>query len=341
MLKGQNIFLTGATGFIGRHLALALAGENNVTALVRGPRKDNKDKDLLASGIKIVWGDYTDSKTYAAEIVKADYVFHFAALFTIEAGKDELYKANVLGTKTLLEACKGTKIKKIVYSSTAYVSAGRRERDNIAEDEPYADDPRNWYEWSKAESEKDALRYYQEQGVPVVIIRPATVYGPGNLYAWFVAFNLFAHNRGALTAGGRNKIHFVSVFDVAAAAEYLADKEGTQGQIYTICDEHPYSQREAIVMMRRAMNIKFPLLDVPKWVFKLMMSIPPLNNWWLYGLRPEVADFYMDNFTFSNQKLKKSGFTYQRPDFKDGLEETVRWYAENKILPIKCRPASS
>ena len=334
MLKGQNIFLTGATGFIGRHLALTLARENNVTALVRGPRTDNKDKDLLAAGIKIAWGDYSDSKTYATEIAKADYVFHFAALFKIDAGKEELYNANVLGTKALLEACKDSRLKRFICCSTAYVSSGHGERDGIKEDEPYAQDPRNWYEWSKAEMEKEALAYCAEHKLPLVIIRPATVYGPGALYAWFAAFQLVSQQKIVLSSGGRNKIHFISVHDVVDAAIHLAEKEGTIGQIYTICDERPYTQKEVVTLMRRVMGVKGPLFSVPKGLLKVLLSIPVISAYFA-GLSSAIADFYADNFTFSNQKLKSTGFTYRYPDFKDGVQETVRWYADNKILPIK------
>jgi len=338
MLKNQKIFITGATGFIGHHLAKELAKENQVTALVRLPRKDNKEKELIAQGIKIASGDLSDASGYAAELAQSDYVFHLAALFKIDSDKEGLYKDNVLGTKLLLDACKDSKVKRFVYFSTAYVSSGRQERDNITEDEPYAQDPRNWYEWSKAEAEKVTLSYCKDQHLPITIIRPATVYGPGELYAWFVAFELFARHKGSLSSGGRNKIHFISVFDVVRAAIHLAEKNEAVGQAYTICDERPYTQKEAIVLMRKAMGVGGPLLNIPKKLFRWLVQYCPPFAQWLGGLTVEVADFYMDSFTFSNKKLKSTGFTYLRPEFKDGLDEAVRWYAENKILPIKPKP---
>ncbi|MBI5554670.1 MAG: NmrA family NAD(P)-binding protein [Elusimicrobia bacterium] len=72
-------------------MALELAKENHVTALVRGPRNDRKDKELLAVGINIVYGGIADNQSYAEYISKADYVFHFAALFNINGPKEELY----------------------------------------------------------------------------------------------------------------------------------------------------------------------------------------------------------------------------------------------------------
>lgn len=335
-MKNQRIFITGATGFIGRHLALELAKDNQVAVLVRGPRSDEKDKEFLSYGIKIVWGDLLDSNTYAAEIKNMDYVFHLAALFKIDAGKEQLYNANVLGTRALLETCKDSGLKRFIHFSTAYVSAGREERDNIAESHPYSAGPRNWYEWSKAEAEKIALRYYKEHHLPITIIRPATVYGPGNLYGWHIAVVLIWHKKIFLSNGGKNKIHFVSVSDVVKAAVYLAEREGATGEIYNICDERPYSQREAVVSLCKVMKIDRPLFSLPKSLFRLSLNIPLVSGFF-YGLTPEVADFYLDNHTFSNKKLKDAGFVFLHPEFKDGLEETFRWYAEHNMFVAKNR----
>lgn len=330
-MKNQRIFITGATGFIGKHLALELAKENQVAALVRGPRVDNKDKEFLSCGIRIVWADLLDNKTYAAELKNTDYVFHLAALFKISAAKDDLFNMNVTGTKALLEACNNANLKRFVFFSTAYVSACKEERDDIAESQPYSAHPRNWYEWSKAEAEKLAMKYYKEMGIPITIVRPSTVYGPGSLYGWYLAFKAVNNKKVFLSDGGKNKVHFVSVFDVIQAAIYLAEKEGTRGEIYNICDERPYSQKEAVATLCKVMGIRKTLFSLPKSLFRFSLRIPFVSKFF-YNATPEMLDFYSDNHTFSNQKLKNTGFSFLYPEFKDGIEETIRWYVEHNLL---------
>ncbi|MCM8763338.1 MAG: NAD-dependent epimerase/dehydratase family protein, partial [Candidatus Omnitrophica bacterium] len=334
MLKNQNIFVTGATGFIARQLVQELVRDNRVVALVRTPRDDGKERELLASGIRVVRGDLLEPSSYAEEICRADYVFHFAALFNIDAKKEELYQSNVLGTKALLETCRNSKIKRIVCCSSAYVLASHKAKDGVMEDGPYPKQSRNWYEWSKIEMEKLSLRYYRDYGLPIVIIRPVIVYGPGNLYGWFIALDNVYQGRILLTSGGKNKLHFICVYDVINAAIYLAQKEEATGQIYNLCDDHPYTQKEAVTLIRQVMGVEGPLYSLPKCLFKLLLHLPFVAEFFS-GATAKVIDYYADSCTFSNQKLKNTGFSLRYPDFKDGLKETLRWYKDSGIFTMR------
>lgn len=329
-MKNCRIFITGATGFIGAHLASALAGENTVYVLARGPRTDNRDKNLLAQGIKIIRGDLLSPEAYAPVLKDTDYVFHLAALFQVDASKRELFKANVEGTDALLSACEGAGIKKFIFFSTAYVNAGRRERDDITEDEPYAVGPRNWYEWSKAEAEKVVMQKSRELNIPFVILRPVIVYGEGitNSNSILTGYKLCQHKRLVLVRGGRNKLHFVAVEDVVKAAIQVA-AGSEQNKIFNVCDEQPYSQAEIIKLILAALHSSYKPPTVPKFLLKTFIKFFPAKRFF-YGFNKELADFFCDNHTFSNQKLKATGYQFLYPDLTKKFSDVIEWYNHNR-----------
>jgi nucleoside-diphosphate-sugar epimerase len=139
--------------------------------------------------------------------------------------KAELYRqTHVEGTRVLLRACQGqTQLRRIVHVSTSGVHGVTGEMP-AAEDAPFA--PTNPYEATKLEGEQLALQAYREQGLPVTVVRPGLVYGPGDLHllGFFVSIKkgLFR-----VIAGGKALLHPVYIDDLIAAL--LLCCEGTFG----------------------------------------------------------------------------------------------------------------
>jgi nucleoside-diphosphate-sugar epimerase len=125
-------------------------------------------------------GDVTDRQFLQSVFKEVQVVFHLAALFNNpESSWDDYYRVNVTGTQTVLRVAKECEVLRVVHCSTVGVSAG----DGIhasSEDAPYSPPENDKYEKTKCEGEKVALEFHRREGLPVVVIRPAQVYGPGD-----------------------------------------------------------------------------------------------------------------------------------------------------------------
>jgi farnesol dehydrogenase len=330
----RRIFITGATGFIGKYLALRLAKEDKIFALVR-PQSIDKATLLRKAGIEIIEGDLLDNDTYSEKLNGVDYIFHLAALFKLDARKDELYKYNIIGTQRLLESCLGKNLKKIVHFSTAYV-AGIKEAGFIKENEPYPKRFKNWYEWSKAESEKVALNFFKKFNLPLVIVRPSIVYGPGSTYGFYNALDIVAKGKLLAYPGdGKNRVHLIHIEDLINAVIHIAKLENRIGEIYHICDDFPHTSGELINFTCQRLGIKPPLIIIPRFLVKLSTKLPFINRLVFNGSSSRLLDYFIYNQTFSNTKLKSTGFSFTYPNPLIGLESTINWFRENKTLSCK------
>ncbi|HVU14399.1 MAG TPA: NAD-dependent epimerase/dehydratase family protein, partial [Phototrophicaceae bacterium] len=174
----MKVFVTGATGFIGGHLVRALVARGDqVAAVVRNPAKA---QDLAALGVKLYAGDITDKESMRAAMTGVDAVFHLAAWYKIGArDKSEAEKINVGGTRNVLELMRDLHIKKGVYTSTLAIFSDTHGQ---PVDESYRFEGKHLseYDRTKAEAHYDVALSLMAVGLPLVIVQPGVVYGPGD-----------------------------------------------------------------------------------------------------------------------------------------------------------------
>ena len=150
--------VTGATGFIGGHLAQRLVAEGErVRCLVR-PTSDTAL--LRALGVELAVGDLTDTGSLGRAMEGCASVVHCGALVSDWATVAEIEAINVAGTRSLLAAAAAARVRRFVHVSTTDVHARRAP---------------NWYARTKRAAEAEVAR---ARGVETVVVRPATVYGP-------------------------------------------------------------------------------------------------------------------------------------------------------------------
>ncbi|MEW5902595.1 MAG: NAD(P)-dependent oxidoreductase, partial [Acidobacteriota bacterium] len=172
-MESKKALVTGATGFIGSHLAEELLRRGyEVRCLVRRPRRGDWIERLA---VQLVLGDCRDKPSLFSAVEEVDYVFHLAAVINALSW-DEYYQANVLGTLNLLEACaeRNPRLRKFVLVSSIS-AAGPSERGRpLREEDPCR--PISDYGRSKKMAEEAVA----ERGgrFPWVIVRPPNVTGP-------------------------------------------------------------------------------------------------------------------------------------------------------------------
>jgi nucleoside-diphosphate-sugar epimerase len=176
--EAVDIAVTGASGFIGTRLSKYLHHRGyHVTAVVRCPEQAQR---FHGSGINTHVCDLVNPTALEPLFKGVDAVFHLAALFNWpEMTWDDYYRVNVDGTMHVMQAAERSGVGRVVHCSTVGVATGSGSPP-YSEQIPYS--PAQWdkYETTKCEGKKAALDFHRESGLPVVVIRPAQVYGPGD-----------------------------------------------------------------------------------------------------------------------------------------------------------------
>lgn len=330
----STVLVTGATGFIGRHLVESLIEEGyNVRALVRSLEKG---KQLEEKGVELHKGDITIPETLKNIGSGVDFVFHLAALMKFHGAKwEDLYKINVMGTENLVKELLGEEIELFVLTSTTEV-IGPCEK--IPADEESPPNPKYEYGKSKLLAEELVRRYHKEHGFPVTIIRPSGVYGPGDLYITYSTIRAIA--RGLLSrlpGGGENYIQFAFVKDVVQGyLRVIESYKRAMGETYIITSEDFYTYKEAFTIIADLLGVKPPKGSMPIWLAKtLIWFIEKWNS--LRGVEDfvfhtSVVDDMLTNRVYSIDKAKKELNYRPQYKFREGMEITIKWFKENGLL---------
>src|SRR5262245_43145817 len=177
----MRILVTGGAGFVGGAFCRQLrARGDDVTAVVRDPSRANA---LSSIGVTVVQGDLSSVDAIASALTGADAVVHAAGSYRIgipASERQQMWDANVGATSRVLDAVAATRVPRALYVSTANVFGNTR---GEVVDETFQRDPADgivsWYDRTKYEAHRDSQRR-AAAGLPLVIVMPGTVYGPGD-----------------------------------------------------------------------------------------------------------------------------------------------------------------
>ena len=228
----MTTLVSGATGFVGSHVArrLAASGES-VRALARPGSRRN-----ALEGIAVEWveGDLRDESSLDRALAGVDRIYHVAADYRLwSRHPQEIYDSNVTGTKNLLAAALRARVQRFVYTSTVATIAVPR--GNAPPDETNrasVDEMIGNYKRSKLLAEQEALRAAHE-GLPVVIVNPTTPVGPGDWKPTPTGRIILDFLLGRMPAYVDTGLNFVPVEDVAEG-HLLAAQRGKIGERYLL-----------------------------------------------------------------------------------------------------------
>src|SRR5688572_25446857 len=227
----MRYFLTGATGFIGGRIARQLreAGPD-VAALVRSP---DKAEGLRALGVSLHTGDVTDRRSLRPAMEGADGVFHAAAWYVLgRPDRHEAERVNVGGTFNVLDVMRELRIPRGVYTSTLAVFSDTRGR---LVDESYRFDGKHLTEYDRTKwlaHYHVALPMIERHNLPLVIVQPGVVYGPGDHSR--VRDTFVQYLRGRLRVLPKRTAYCWSHVDDTARGHILAMEKGKPGEAYIL-----------------------------------------------------------------------------------------------------------
>lgn len=250
--------VTGATGFLGSHLVdeLLLAGEH-VRILVR---PESLRKASRRPNLDIVEGRLEDASSVKRAVEGVSRIYHCAAHVADHGAWDTFYQTNIVGTQHVLDACKTSSISCMVHVSTSDVYGYPNAC--VSEDAPYR--KRGYgYGDSKIEAEKRVWQAHRQHGVPVVVFRPSSIYGPRCIP--FVAEIAQALENGVMFHVGHAKhvAGLTYVTNVTDALRLAAENKDAIGQVYNIHDGAETSWEEYTNRLAHQLGVKPPRIRLP------------------------------------------------------------------------------
>jgi nucleoside-diphosphate-sugar epimerase len=332
----MKILVTGGTGFLGSRLIGRLLQEKHeVIVFCR-----EKVPEMEEEGVKFFLGNIQDKVAVEKAVAEADIVYHLA--ICLDESHPDLRAINVEGTKNVIEACKQSKVRQLIYMGSSGVLGETKKP--ATEDLPYR--PGTRYEKSKAEAEK----LIKESGLPYTIIRTTIIIGPNLI--WAAIFDA-ARKQYPVIGSGKNFWHLVYVDDVASLLAQVKGDKKALNQIFHVASPDTPTYSEVYNMMAEALGSPKPDKHVPVALAKFAAGAHEFSCK-LRGKKPEVTkmrssiDRLVRNRIIGIEKAKEVlGF---KPKFatKQALEETVKYlglikqgYSEWEIAEVAMAKSKS
>lgn len=334
-MKNKKILITGVTGMIGSRLALRLVKEGyDVTGMARNLEKASHMKKY---GINLVRGELGDRNSLSRAVKNMDMIFHLASVIDPKLTHHYEDCKGVIfdGTRNIANACMESGVEKFIYFSSAAAIGIRDMKEPVTESIKCI--PTKSYGIAKRHSEEFLLNCNEKNGFPVLIIRPPTIYGPGDKYNFLTLTqsikNKLDNKKPFYFAGdGKNKTNFCYVDNIVEGA-FVVGNKGKSGEIYHISDARPYTNKEVVETIAEAFGSKLEFRYVPKsLVYALSISMEPLK---MMGMdTPFHIKKFVDitaNFAYDISKVRGIGYS-PKDTFKENIKKTVEWYSDSGLV---------
>ena len=320
----MKYFVTGATGFVGGVLARQLrAARHEVHASVRNLEKA---KDLQTLGVKLFKGDVTDKESMREAMTGVDGVYHVAAWYKVGVhDKSDGERVNIRGTRNVLELMKELGIHKGVYTSTLGVNSNTRGK---LVDETYRFTGKHITEYDRTKAAAhDIAKEFIADGLPLVIVMPGGIYGPGDTSVIRKSIIEFLHGRLPVLPT-QMAVCWAHVDDTVHG-HILAMEKGKPGETYIIAGE-PRTIVDAFKLASHITGKRTPMIAPYQMMKVLSVLVTPFDSflpetYTSEGLRALAGATYWGDNSKARREL---GFN-PRP-FREGWEETLRH--EMKLL---------
>ncbi|MGC8719680.1 MAG: hopanoid-associated sugar epimerase [Thermodesulforhabdaceae bacterium] len=321
-------FITGATGFIGSHVAEVLVSNGwDVVALSRRLRLP---PFLHMEGVKWVYGSLFDEALLRRFMNGCDAVFHVAADYRLwSRNPDEIYRSNVEGTRCVMQAALDTGVPRVVYTSSVGALGLTKDGSPADESTPVTlKDMVGHYKRSKYLAER-VVEGFIEKGLPAVIVNPSTPIGPRDHKPTPTGKIIVDFINGRMPAYVDTGLNFIHVGDVALG-HLLAYRRGRVGEKY-ILGAHNVTLRDFFEILSQITGIPAPGIRLP--LAPIILAACVAEGISRFTGRPPVIPLEgvkMSRYRmfFSSEKAVRELGLPQRP-LDVAIRDAVEWYVEN------------
>lgn len=327
--KSRNVIVTGAAGFTGYNLACKLQELGaNVRAFVRAGGRDR----VFPEAIEVYYGDLTNTDDCTRACDGIDTVFHVAAVFRrVKGGRAEVEAVHVGATEDLIRAANKHGCRRFVHTSTMGVH-GHVEQGPGDENSPFS--PGDDYQETKVEGELKALQLGGELGVPVTVVRPCGIYGPGDT-RFLKIIRPIKKGQFVMIGSGEVHYHFVYIDDLIQGYLLAGEKEDAIGESFLIGGDESPTLNELVKLIAEILGVKPPRWRIPVapiyyagWICEILckpLRIEPILH------RRRVA-FFTKNRDFKIDKAQRVLGYVSQTSLREGFRRMIDWYRQEELV---------
>lgn len=329
------VLVTGATGFVGSHIAQRA---RELQIRTRALARESSDTKLLADwGVDVISGDMTNPEALGRAVDGVTVIIHCAAKVGDWGPVADYRRVNVEGLEHLLAAAEsnGT-LKRFVHMSSLGVYEAR---DHYGTDESEAPNVSgiDGYTRTKVESEDVVRKHIQQKHLPAIVLRPGFVYGPRDRIVLPRILSKLKAKVIKFFGSGDQLMNNIFVGNLADATFAAIDHDNAVGQIYNLTDGKLVSKREFVSTIANLAGYPVPTKSVPLPVAKVLARALE-GTWRLLKKKnaPLVSSatikFMGLNLDFCIDKARRELDYDPQVEFADGIKQAIDWCRENGLV---------
>lgn len=323
--------VTGATGFIGSHIAKKLVDRGEHVKILL--RKSSQTSNIDDIDVERVYGDVMDMDSVNEALKGCDTLYHTAGVASFrKEDYQKMEEINVKGTSNILNAALEAGIKKVIHTSSI-AAIGVDPNRGIANEETKYDLDYLGVKYlnTKHRGEQIALDL-SKKGLPLIVVNPSTVIGTGDIYLSSTAFILWFYKK-KFPGYMDGTLNMVDVDDVAEG-HILAAEKGRIGERYILGNEN-FTLQELFTLLEEVTGVPKPKMKIPYFMALasgyvveriLGMSFPNYSTMDLDSVKLSKLRWHFDNSKAINE------LGYQPGDIKESVKNTLSWFRENGHL---------
>ena len=325
------ILITGGLGFLGSHLSSRLSASGEAVRIFARPQSRVEASDSPQPQ-QIVWGDIRDPDAVDQAVRGAEVVIHLVSNFR-KGGSDEkdAVDVNVGGTRNVLEACSRHDVRQLIHCSTIGVHGSVLE---VPANEETPFNPLDLYQKTKLQAEQAVWNHHRETGLPVTVLRPISMFGPGDR-RMLKLFKMIKTGRFVMVGEGEALFQPAYIDDVVDGFQLALRNEKALGEAFIVGGEEYVPLRELVALIASELGVRLPRWHLP---LRPVLAAADLCERLCvpFGLEPPLhrrrVSFFQNDRAFTVDKARRVLGFQPRMSLRESVRSTIGWYRESGWL---------